>query len=101
MLSTSCRKSCSYESNNAVGKISGDDKSKIADAVKETLDWLEEHSEADKEELSQKQKDLEAVCNPIITKLYQEHGGSPGGAPGGGKGGDYYDDDADAGHDEL
>jgi hypothetical protein len=31
------------------------------------------------EEFSEKQKDVESVCNPIITKLYQGAGGMPGG----------------------
>ena len=37
---------------------------------------------ADKEEFEHKQKDLEKVCMPIVTKLYQGAGGAPGGAPG-------------------
>jgi len=84
------------------GKISGEDKEKISEGIKETLDWLEEHGEADKEELQQKLKDLEAICNPIVSKLYQQAGGAGGGggAPGG-KGGDYYDEDGDINHDEL
>merc|ERR1712107_28364 len=36
----------------------------------------------------QKQKEVEAVCNPIITKLYGAAGGAPGGMPDmGGMGG--------------
>lgn len=41
---------------------------------------------AEKEEYEHQQKDLEKVCNPIITKLYQGTGGMPGG-PGGFPGG--------------
>jgi len=87
-------------------KISPEDKETIADAIKETLDWVEEHSEAETEELKEKLKHLESIANPIITKLYQEHGGAPGGgAPGGGApggGSSYYDDDGDIpDHDEL
>ncbi len=84
------------------GKISGEEKEKISEAIKEALDWLEEHSEADTEELKQRLKDLEAITNPIVSKLYQQAGGAggAGGAPGG-KGGDYYDEDSDVNHDEL
>ena len=28
-------------------------------------------------------EEVEAICNPIITKLYQSAGGAPGGMPGG------------------
>jgi len=34
--------------------------------------------------MQQQLKDLEAVTNPIVTKLYGASGGAPGGAPGGG-----------------
>jgi hypothetical protein len=30
------------------------------------------------EEFQDKQKEVEAVCNPIITKMYQAAGGDPG-----------------------
>jgi len=91
------------------GKIAAEDKEKISEAVKETLEWVESHSEADKDDYAQKLKDLEAICNPIITKLYQQHGPPPGqpgaGGPGqpGGKEGSYYDsEDSDLpDHDEL
>ena len=40
---------------------------------------------AEKDEFEHKQKELEKVCMPIVTKLYQGAGGPPGGAgfPGG------------------
>jgi len=36
---------------------------------------------AEKDEFEHKQKDLEKVCTPVVTKLYQGAGG--GGMPGG------------------
>lgn len=42
---------------------------------------------AEKEEYEHKQKELEGVCNPIITKMYQGAGGMPSGMPGGMPGG--------------
>ena len=48
---------------------------------------------AEKDEFEDRQKELEKVCNPIITKLYQGAGGEgmpegmPGGMPGGGAAG--------------
>jgi len=78
-------------------KISEEDKETIQTAIKEVLEWLEEHPDAEKEQYAEKQKELEGICNPIITKLYQEHGAPGGGASGGGAGGGeddmgYHDD---------
>lgn len=38
---------------------------------------------AEKDEFEHQQKELEKICNPIMTKLYQSAGGAPGGMPGG------------------
>lgn len=38
---------------------------------------------AEKDEFEHQQKELEKLCNPIMTKLYQSAGGMPGGMPGG------------------
>jgi len=64
-------------------KLSEADRKSILDKCTETLRWLESNQLAEKEEFEHKQKDLEAICNPIITKLYQDAGGMPGGFPGG------------------
>merc|ERR1712056_68303 len=66
-------------------KFEGDDKDKIEKAVQETLDWLDKNQPAEKDEFEGKQKELEAVVNPIMMKVYQAAGGAPdGGMPGGG-----------------
>lgn len=77
------------------GKISDEDKETIEEAINETIEWMEENQEATKDEYADKQKELEAICNPIVTKLYGE-----GGAPGGDGDGDFDDEDG-ADHDEL
>merc|ERR1712173_519031 len=66
-------------------KISEDEKKKIADKCDEAIKWLDANQLAEVEEFNDKQKEVEAVCNPIITKLYQGAGGMPdmGGMPGG------------------
>jgi len=75
------------EDDKMKDKISDEDKKTITEKCKETLDWLDSNSDASKEELESKQKELESVCAPIITKLYQSAGGAPGGMPGGMPGG--------------
>merc|ERR1711879_617328 len=72
-------------------KFEGDDKNKIEAAVQETLDWLDKNQLAEKDEFEGKQKELEAIVNPIMMKVYQAAGGGgempsggmPGAAPGG------------------
>jgi len=47
--------------------------------------------------MQQQLKDIEAICNPIVSKLYGDKGGAPGGAPGG----DYTQEDDLPDHDDL
>ncbi|CAE6431481.1 unnamed protein product [Rhizoctonia solani] len=63
-------------------KFEAGDKSKLQSAVDEAIGWLDASQEASKEEYESKQKELEAVANPIMSRLYGG-GGAPGGAPGG------------------
>ncbi|MCP5656071.1 Hsp70 family protein, partial [Klebsiella pneumoniae] len=63
-------------------KISDSDKQIILDKCNDTIKWLDSNQLADKEEYEHKQKELEGICNPIITKMYQGAGGVPGGMPG-------------------
>jgi len=67
-------------------KISSEDKEKVEAAIQETIDWLDANQLAEVEELEHKLKEVEGVCSPIISKLYQDggSGGMPGGMPGGG-----------------
>merc|ERR1712151_481345 len=68
-------------------KFEGGDKEKIEKAVQDTLDWLDKNQLAEKDEFEAKQKDLEAIVNPIMMKVYQAAGGGEmpeGGMPGGG-----------------
>jgi len=69
-------------------KISDDDRKAINDKCDEAIKWLDANQLAEVEEFNDKQKEVEAVCNPIITKLYGAAGGAPGGMPDmGGMGG--------------
>ncbi|KAJ7097996.1 heat shock cognate 70 [Mycena belliarum] len=58
------------------------DKAKLQSAVDEAIKWLDASQEGSKEEYEEKQKELEAIANPIMQKLYGA-GGAPGGFPGG------------------
>jgi len=69
-------------------KFEASDKEKIEEAVNEALSWLDKNQLAEKDEFEAKQKDLEAIVNPIMMKVYQAAGGGEGGMPDmGGMGG--------------
>jgi len=78
---------------NVGGKLADSDKKTVLDEVEKALQWLNTNQEASKEEYEHRQKDLEGVCTPIMTKMYQQAGGgaaggpAPGGFPGGFPGG--------------
>jgi heat shock protein 1/8 len=74
-------------------KIDAADRESLEAAIKKAIDWLESNPNAEKEEYEAKQKELEGVAMPIMTKMYQgggmpadfgAGGGMGGGAPGGG-----------------
>lgn len=57
------------------GKLDPSDKQKIEKAIEETIEWLDRNQLAEVDELEDKLKELEGVCNPIISKMYQGGGG--------------------------
>ncbi|KAJ7171056.1 heat shock cognate 70 [Mycena filopes] len=68
-------------------KFDAGDKAKLEGAVNETIKWLDASQEGSQEEYEERQKELEAVANPIMQKLYGAGGAPPGaggGFPGGG-----------------
>merc|ERR1712211_210898 len=60
------------EDENLKAKISEEEKRTINSKCDEALKWLESNQLGDVDEFQDKQKELEAVCNPIISKLYQQ-----------------------------
>jgi len=82
-------------------KIDSKDRQSIEEAIESTIKWLGDNESAEKDEFEAKQKELEEICRPIITKLYGGGaGGMPGGMPGGFPGGDKgYGGGADMGDD--
>jgi len=64
----------------------------VKSAVDEALEWLDDNQDAEEEEYKDKLKEVEDVCNPVVSAAYAAGGGAPG-ADG---------DDEDLGdHDEL
>jgi len=65
-------------------KISSGDKSTLENEISNITKWVETNENASIEEFEAKQKELESIANPIMTKLYQQGGGGGGsGMPGG------------------
>ena len=62
-------------------KLDEEELESVTKVVEDSIKWLDENSEATKEDYENKRKEVEEVCSPIISKL----GGGPGapGAPGG------------------
>jgi len=74
------------EDEKVKDKLTDEDKAAITTAATETISWLDGNQMAEKDEFEAKQKELEAVCNPIVQKMYADSGGAPpgeGGMPGG------------------
>merc|ERR1712228_824162 len=78
------------EEKGVADKISAGDKKELQDMIDETLDWLDDNPEADKEDCDAKLKEVEKISSPIMRNLYGA------GADGGGD--DYAEDFGD---DEL
>merc|ERR1711957_1072022 len=70
-------------------KLTPEDKKELEDMIDETLDWMEENPEAEKEDYDDKQKEVENISNPIMRQMYA-----------GGEGGED-EDMGDFGDDEL
>jgi len=64
-------------------KISPEDTKKLDDAIEDVVKYLDQHKNEEKEAYESKQKELESVAMPIMTKLYQGANGPQGtGMPG-------------------
>ncbi|KAJ0076037.1 hypothetical protein Patl1_34777 [Pistacia atlantica] len=76
---------------NLASKLDSADKQKIEKAIDETMEWLDRNQLAEVDELEDKLKELEGLCNPIIAKMYQGTGGDVpmGGGPEMPSGGGY------------
>lgn len=66
--------------------LSPQDKKELLDVLDETLDWMEDNPEADKDEYDGKQREVESLANPLMRQMY---------AGGGSSGEDDFDDFGD------
>merc|ERR1711966_483529 len=67
------------EEKGIADKISAGDKKELQDLIDETLDWLEDNPEAEKEDYDEKMKEVENVSNPIMRNVYSQGEGGAGG----------------------
>merc|ERR1712106_842308 len=65
------------EEKGVADAITPEDKKELQDLIDETLDWMDENPEADKEDYDEKNKEVEQVANPIMRNMYA---GGAGGA---------------------
>jgi len=68
-------------------KLPESEHAKAQTAIDDALAWLEANQLAEKDELEHKQKEVQAICNPIMQSLNSQGGaagGDMGGMPGGG-----------------
>ncbi len=70
------------EEDKVKEKLSEEERETVISKCKEVIEWLDKNQTAEKDEFEYQQKELEKVCTPVITKLYQQGGGAPGGAGG-------------------
>ena len=71
----SLKNSITDEEKGLADKISEEDKESLEEAIKETLEWLDENQEAEKDDYDEKKKELEGIANPIISQAYASEGG--------------------------
>jgi L1 cell adhesion molecule like protein len=76
--------------NDLGDKIDSSDKDAITKAVDEALQWLDSNQMAEKDEFDSKREELEAVINPIMTKVHQGGAGGCGAQTGMPQGGNPY-----------
>merc|ERR1712135_254361 len=76
------------------GKLSDEDKEAINTAVEETISWLDDNADAEKDDYEAQKKKLEEVVHPIVSKVYPDGAGA-GAAP------EEDDEDNDYEKDEL
>lgn len=55
------------DSEKLADKVSEEDKSAITDALTDAQDWLNANDDAEKDDIEDKLKEVQQVCDPIIS----------------------------------
>ena len=77
-----------YSLKNSLSDVKDEtDKTTLTEVISDTLKWLDDNNDVDTNIYEEKQKEVEAICNPIMVKISQEKSaggmpGMPGGMPG-------------------
>merc|ERR1712139_394921 len=66
----------SGENKGLSEKLESDEKEKIMDAIKDGQSWMDSNPEAEAEEIKEKQKEIEGICAPIVSKYYGQGAGA-------------------------
>lgn len=69
----------SLNDENVTSKMSASDRKNAQEACDSTLKWIDANQTATKDEFDYKLKELEKVCSPIMSKLYQSGNNMPNG----------------------
>ncbi|KAL0454853.1 UNVERIFIED_CONTAM: Heat shock protein BIP3 [Sesamum latifolium] len=85
-------KSAINDDDKLSNKIEPDDKKKTENELRDAMEWLENNEGADKDELEEKMRELEAVWGPVVRKAYEESDTSSS---------DDHDQEDEPFHDEL
>jgi len=83
------------------GRLSDEDKETLFEAANDVIDWLDDNTDADRDDYKEKQQEFDDIVQPILKDFYQQNPGA-GGGPGG-EGYDGYDEDDDgySDHEDL
>ena len=50
--------------------LPAEDRKELLDLIDETLDWMEDNSEASKDDMDDRKKEVEQIAGPIIRQMY-------------------------------
>jgi heat shock protein 5 len=67
----------SFKDEKVVGKLGADAK-EGEEKAQEFLNWLDNHTDEDKDSYKAKMKEAEEALRPLLMKLYASEGGAPG-----------------------
>jgi len=70
------------DDNNLKAKFNEDERNQLVKEVDETTKWLETHLDAETQDYESRQKKLEDLFNPVMTKIYQQGAGNQPGMQG-------------------